>query len=278
MPQECEPHLNSGYDQGASLRRRRARGLIASPAARRRGSWRVLALILALYAIGCGGEAPPPDVPPPPPPTSSAASTSTATPQFPARIPPPSAHETIPSSVLVSGLSAHPTLGEVAERLASDLASAGYSDQTWYETRAGFAVVTRTERINDSGEPLDGNDRWLNEQSTPHFRTLGEYLLSLLNLSTDHYRAFALIVDTNLQFDGAPIDLDDAIRLGNAGSAAPPESMRDKPYTMNHHCFALVYEFQRAHSEASATLVKNSSLSAKEHLAKSGIAAAVGLQ
>lgn len=55
-------------------------------------------------------------------------------------------------------------LADAAQRIALELAKAGYPEPRWYpiglEYRHGFAATTRLEAVNDDGSPKSNSERW----------------------------------------------------------------------------------------------------------------------
>lgn len=96
---------------------------------------------------------------PPPPPTGGAPSTFT--------MPPPQASGTaVIEESLMNPSGAELSLFNVSERLTKALNSCGYGKISYspFTERSewkGFAVITRLERIEESGEPEEDEFRWV---------------------------------------------------------------------------------------------------------------------
>ena len=207
---------------------------------------------------------------------------ATAPPQFfPWPPPTPSATKTISPSRLSND--EIKTLGKVAELLEKRLADRGYSDFRYYGVRGdGFALVTRLERIDQNGRPLEGIRRPNYDQlksieltRTPF--TLQRYLAALIRPGTNevseaHFRLFVFLVTTESVTTNPQlaVDLPTIRNWVTLGSLSLDKENKMKPFTKNHSVVILVYEIVCAPPKEPWMLVP-SSLPGHMHVEASGL-------
>lgn len=191
--------------------------------------------------------------------------------------PPPKASSRIvlPRGLLLGRANAPPKLRDIARRLREALLVAGYDEQSFYRLRSdGFALVTRVERLSDDGAPLR-SARWSPPDAAEPF-SLVRFMLGLVRPEPGHYRLIVFAV-TPESFDntGRQIRAGEASGLLDKGATALPRRLAEQPFTEDHNCVALIYEFLKDNPDATPRLLEPSRFSALDHLQKSAIWAAL---
>lgn len=139
----------------------------------------------------------------------------------------------------------------VADQISAALKRGGYAGNDYKFFRNGeseFAIVTKMERVDGNGRPLDGPDRW--EEGLPTAKGPGEYFQFLFGGKTVYYRVFAFIVTDREPSGFAEIPNFEAARkwtiqknaetqLGIGASDPIRSAVFQEPY----RCFALLYLF-----------------------------------
>ena len=193
--------------------------------------------------------------------------------------PEPSAKVTIPRALLLAGTTAEAqTLGEVGERLENALIEAGYVEFGYQSIGcSGFAMVTRLERIDEEGRPLEGAMRFAPPEAKPNW-SLGGYLSRLFYAPPGYYRqiVFAATEKPYDRDDLAPAptreELDEM--LERADVTALPDAMLERPFTRTHKLHALIYEFEKG--EADRDVRQVSRLGGAAHVRAAGIYTGLG--
>lgn len=195
--------------------------------------------------------------------------------------PKPSAHVVIPRSILLAGAtSSEETLGEVGNRLERALIDAGYVEYGYLAVGcSGFAMVTRLERIDETGRPMEGALRYAPpEQSEPW--SLASYISRLFFAPPGHYRQIVFAAtdrpyDPN-QLAPAPTRNELEAMMARADATALPEEMLERPFSRRHELHALVYEFRKGPAERDVLQVLPSRLRGTTHIQQSGIYSGLG--
>ena len=184
-----------------------------------------------------------------------------------------SARIEIPRSLFSAAKSGELTLGEVAGRLEFALDKADYEHSYFRIGDDGFALTTRMERMEKSGKP-DPNARW-NPPDAAEPLSLFGFIASLLWPEPGYYRMIVFAVtpkpyrDTNKETTSKKAsDL-------TGGVVTLPTVLGEQAFTAEHHCFALIYEFAKHRPDATPVLIDPSRFSAKEHMRKAAIWAAL---
>lgn len=173
-------------------------------------------------------------------------------------------------------------LGELSDYLERQLNRAGYSDFRYYGIGAdGFALVTRLERIDKGGRPLDGELRWPNythlnsiEMSRVPF-SIGTYLSALVWPGAGfeaRYRLFVTLVTRNTVRPNPDLEVDTpTIRNWvTLGSLSLDREHAARRLTKDHKVTALVYELLVLPSSRPELLLP-SPLPGGTHLAAAGV-------
>jgi uncharacterized caspase-like protein len=194
-------------------------------------------------------------------------------PDFPWPPPIPSTHYVLPDAFLGD----HPTLGSATLRIIGALEQTGYVEQTFFRTdQGGLALVTRLERIKADGTPARP-DRWsVSVGDDDAVREFAKFLKGLFFVEKGHYRLLVFILQKDAFVPSTrEMTGDEASDLLEHGANVLPPKAADLTFE-GGHCTLLVYEF--ASSGNAVRLVKPSSLTGKDHLAKAGLLAAFGKQ
>ena len=215
--------------------------------------------------------APPPKAPAgsetlPPPSPSNAPSM----PLFPKEPPRASARYELPDGAFAD----MKTYGDATKFILAALESGGYVERSYFSTEAGgVAMVTRLERINDDGTPAPAATRWaLKPPADGAIAEAISFLRGLFFVEKGRYRTIVFMLQsepfTQSEKPANEKDVRDWIPKG--ANLMSSETAR-KPYA-GAHCTALIYEFA---SDGSAVKLVDSRLTGKEHLAQSGLLAAL---
>ncbi len=193
--------------------------------------------------------------------------------------PEPSTKVTIPRALLLAGVAgADETLGTVGDRLERALIDAGYVEYGYQSIGcSGFAMVTRLERIDEDGRPLQGTIRFAAPEARPDW-SLGSYLSRLFYAPPGYYRQIVFAA-TDQPYDRdnlapAPSREELDVMLEEADVTALPEAMLERPYTRSHRLHALIYEFEKG--EADRDVRQTTRLSGAAHVRAAGIYTGLG--
>lgn len=196
-------------------------------------------------------------------------------PKFPWPPPNASAFAKIPSSIL-SSLDTKISLANVANKLEAALDHTGYSQKKYYQVPDGFALVSQLEQFNPDGTSKDLPDRWAAEFRPPRIFSLKSYIEAIFTANPGQYRIVAFIV-TSQPFEESEetVTREEAMEWLDSGMIVLPKSIGEQPYTDEHYCTALIYEFELPGKGKEAFFKKSSELSGKDHLKKSKLWAAL---
>jgi hypothetical protein len=216
-------------------------------------------------------EISPPSPPPSPKPTYPTAKPPAyeEIPSFP--WPPPKASAFFKfQRELLSVVDTPKTLGDVSVTLERALTGAGYSEKSYYRAPEGFALACRLEQILPDGTPA--SDRWsIKSENTKAF-SLVSYLKALFTANPGHYRIVVFII-TSLSFNQSDkkVSPDEAKGWLSSGTQSLPKSIASLPFTDEHTCTALIYEFQRVTPDHDPVLEDPSDVDGRTHIEKAGI-------
>jgi hypothetical protein len=218
--------------------------------------------------------APPVAAPKPAPaPPVAAAGRAPALPQFSPWPPPQASGREVIAAELVTGKGKSVTWGAVADRVGSALGKAGYRDLSHYAVPNGFAITTRVERIEVSGEPAAEPSRWVitEEPLSMSTWTLEGVLRRLAGAPLGHYRVIVFVFSPDaFEITGTPITQTQADEWRRGGLNRLPAALRSLTYGADFRCDALVYEFEQLTESQAAQLVAGR-LSGSTHLVRSRI-------
>lgn len=159
----------------------------------------------------------------------------------------------LPRSFVTDALAAYapdptPDLRDVARVLTAALDRAGYAERAFHAlldgpNPVGFALVTRMERIDRRGVPLQP-DRFLLPDDEPGFQ-LARYLSELFFAPVGLYRVIILTVSTEeVRDDAPPLSASGAQELLD-GPLRLSSCFESVPFTFGHELTAFIYEFER---------------------------------
>lgn len=165
------------------------------------------------------------------------------------------------------------TLYDVAGHVQEALARRGYSDMSWYIIPNGFAVVTRCERISDTGAPLD-HPRFSSDIERIHEFSLRGMLSALFRAPRGRFRVLLVAVTS----DPASIvgrtddrDGDTLTNLSRFGGFAIPEELNDSPRN-GHSAFILFYELSKR-GDRDLEVVHDGALTSADEVTSTGLGA-----
>ncbi len=189
-------------------------------------------------------------------------------PKFP--FPPPlaSSLDVVPRRLIVGNATA-PRLADVERSLRGAFEACGYGEKNYYEVPGGFAMASRLEQMDEDGSL--SADRWSDEVNPIREYSLRGYLAALFNARAGHYRVIVFIVtDTPFLQSETRVGSDEAAAWVRKGLNTLPRSIGSLPYTPEHECSALVYEFKKL-ADGKTRFVEPSEISARTHLQKTGM-------
>ncbi|NBB75495.1 MAG: hypothetical protein GVY35_17765 [Bacteroidetes bacterium] len=168
------------------------------------------------------------------------------------------------------------TLGQVNDRLVQALDAAGYVEKSYFAVPDGFALVTRLEQIRPDGTPLDPPDRWSAVAGPLREFSLRAFLRALFTSNPGHFRILVFVATPHpFSQSDQEVSQEEATEWLNVGFNRLPDAMARQLYTRAYRMTALVYEFEQPESD-DALLVTPGRLTARTHLARSGVLTAIG--
>jgi hypothetical protein len=204
-----------------------------------------------------------------PPPTHAKPPADLEIPSFP--WPPPKASAFfVFQRELLSAAGMPKTLGDVSATLERALNAAGYSEKSYYRVPEGFALACRLEQILPDGTPA--SDRWSIKSGSTRAFSLVSYLKALFTANPGHYRIVVFII-TSLSFSQSDkkVTAEEVSEWLRSGTQSLPKSIRSLPFTDDHTCTSLIYEFERASPDHSPVLENPSAIDGQTHIDKAGI-------
>jgi HEAT repeat protein len=189
-------------------------------------------------------------------------------PEFPWPNPPTPAHiavfgRQIPREFLGADAT---TLEAVYERILRALTQTDPNFESGvFGVPGGFAVLAKTERINEDGTPLPGEYRWALGYVPP--RNLGDYIGQLFSERPGYFRVLAFVISTEKYRPQDPST--NPLPSISEGATELPGEIAAASFR-NKRAYVLVYSFKRFRGGA-VTDFKLSGLSALTHLERSGV-------
>lgn len=195
--------------------------------------------------------------------STNAATRSFDLPPFP--FPPNASVEYPIDASWITNRSGETTLGYVDDRLGQVLAANGYENSSYYAVEGGFVITTAMEQFDSSGQP-SARERFSEIESPPSAFS-AEFWRNALRGRRGRYRVIAFMVtDQNYRTDDQTPVYGSARNLVFRGAKFLPAEMRAKPYTPQHRCLALVYEYGRNRATGEIGYIRPGSLTANVHL------------
>jgi hypothetical protein len=211
------------------------------------------------------------------------------------QVPQASSRGVLPTEAYLQCPNSCAKLSDIASMLQQALGKAGYSQQAWYlidehNKNVTVAVLTQLEQIQSDGRPSANKARWIINYSSKQIDSLGAFIKTLIKGSSPgRYRSFLFGISrssspltnvgpmwssrrTDQEFSG----IRDALRGGNR---VPLLSNLSSIRTSNaFYVYVFVYEYEISSVDGSVTFVKDSSITAIDHLKRSGIWQALRLK
>jgi len=165
------------------------------------------------------------------------------------------------------------TVSRVQTRVEGALRRAGYIEPSYYTIGCdGFAIVTRMEQIDRSGQPVDGGMRFTPPRDDEPFN-LASYITRLFYAPPGFYRQIILAA-TDEPYDPenlAPApDEDDMERTFERGSRTALDIDDAEMWGDSHVLHALIYEF-RTEGARTAKQSLPSDVTGADHVRRAGI-------
>jgi len=153
-------------------------------------------------------------------------------------------------------------------KISTELRKSGYSGLSYYSVPDGFAMVTRLERVDASGQPVAEPQRW-QDIDNPNWAltkfSLSEYLYALLQRREGLFRLFVFIVSPyDLITDSSRQATPEMVReWQQRGSATLPDSVSKRAFSARYKVYVLLYQFKKVEGQH-PELVSDSSVA--QHL------------
>ena len=191
-------------------------------------------------------------------------------PEFPWPPPRASATEVLPNS-LINVVADSTTLGDIDQWITSTLHSTGYFENSYLAVPGGFALVTRLEQIESTGESKNGPERWSLDPAPVPF-SITNYLESLFFGTPGYYRVIVFII-TPYPFSQSDerVTPDLTHSWLADGFNRLPREVAHLNYTDSFATTVLIYEFARATENDQPSFTYPGDLLSRVHLKRSGI-------
>ena len=199
----------------------------------------------------------------------------------------PSAQTVIPRHLLMVRDSAT-TLFDVANRLTQALDSARFGDRSFYAPEyysgvgEGFVLATQWEQIDEEGNPLPEPDRWaINVTPTRHW-SLEEIFQALIGPNSGYFRVMVFFVTPSyVGRSDAIASRRQATDWTGGGAGFPPYEKELKLFSSpekQYNCILYIYEFVQETPDELPVQRMEGGHSARTHLEKSHLWAALTLE
>lgn len=159
------------------------------------------------------------------------------------------------------------TLADANQQLVNALSLAKYNQFDYYYVPNGFALVTPLEQIQTDGTPKNDPPRWNVKVQLSEDFSFMNYLKALFMGEKGYYRIMVFIV-TDKPFSFTKSNTVSAIQKLSGGINGLPIELGEQPYTSNHKCTVLIYEFEKQNSSDATSFVKPGKYSVQTHLKK----------
>ncbi|WYD81907.1 MAG: ankyrin repeat domain-containing protein [Candidatus Electrothrix gigas] len=192
-------------------------------------------------------------------------------PSFPWYPPKPTALTEIPTELLLRADGRKTTLKDVSKKLKAAFDAEGYSEKQYYQVPKGFALVSRLEQFFPDGTSKEEPDRWAADFRPPKVFSLASYIKAIFTAKPSRYRIVAFIVTSEHFKRQGRVNREEAMAWLDKGMVVLPKSIGEQPYTDEHYCTALIYEFELPENGKKALFKTSSNLTGKDHLQKSNL-------
>jgi hypothetical protein len=186
-------------------------------------------------------------------------------PMFP--FPPPKASAShIFDNDLFSGIN---SLTQSSERIENALKKSGYYEKSYYQIPNGYALVTRIEKMEFDGAPAAETERWnVNDTGSSGSFDFLSYFKSLFTAETGHYRIIVFLVTSDdVQMTERVMLMSEGQDFLSSGLNRLPSEFDIMPFTEDHYCTALIYEWYKVEHE-DPKFMEPSKILGYYHLAK----------
>ena len=198
-------------------------------------------------------------------------------PRFPWPPPQASSKETISPELLTQELS-HPNLEDIDSHMTKALRQIGHTEYSYFVVPAGYALVTRLEKIQDNGTPTLGVERWEAKLASMSNFSLEQCLKALFTAKKGYYRIIVFVISPKAWGESQnTISEDEAVMWLRQGLNKLPDNLASTPFSYSYVSTALIYEFEQTSPKNEAHLLSPGKLSAHTHLEASGFYRALAL-
>ncbi len=192
--------------------------------------------------------------------------------------PPPkaSSKEVIPRKLLAQKVS-KPTIKDIDTNITEALRKIGHGEYSYFWIPAGYALVTRLEKIQNNGMPKPEIERWEVKSGEWNDISLRQYLQGLFTAKQGFYRLIVFVISRKAWRESEDtITEEEAIMWLRRGYDRLPDELALTPFAPSFVCTALIYEFEQTSPKKEAQLLSPGKLSAHAHLDASGFYKAIG--
>jgi hypothetical protein len=153
------------------------------------------------------------------------------------------------------------------------LEASGYIEKSYFFVPGGFALVTRLEQFNPDGTCKEHPPRWEVTPTKSGGFVVTKYITDLFKAKPGKYRVIVFVVtDQSFAQENRRVTSAEAREWLRDGANRLSLEIAIQPFSAEHACTALVYEFTRDENGPAAMLLSASStppgLPARIHLEK----------
>ncbi len=204
------------------------------------------------------------------------ATTTTQQYNFSAMMPNPSDQLNLPTDFFKSLQS----LGDVERVISNALSQKGYTNKGYFEFDNGFMIATQLEHFNSNGTSKRGQYRYPSRVTFNQSLSFQNYLNTLYLPESGKFRMFVFYVEgvpqqTYEDFNEIDYSLSNNSQVKDSRVDRISSQLINKPYrhknSYDSNITVMVYECQTRANERRPTLLEVSSISAKDHLTRSGL-------
>jgi hypothetical protein len=165
------------------------------------------------------------------------------------------------------------TLGQVSNEILGALEKSGYVERRFFRTQVdGVALVTRLERINEDGTPVEETTRFP-AGFTSYQSDLINFLRGLFYVAPGRYRVIVFVMqDTPFTQSEKKVTGDEARSWLKTGANDLPKDVAERAFR-DGTVTALVYEFA---SDGTVVRIVESNVTGRQHLERAGLLTALG--
>ena len=193
--------------------------------------------------------------------------------------PKPSVYTEIPLSALTEDNINLDNLKDLNSLIRKALERGQYYDTGYYgipNQPDGFVLVTRLEKIEEDGSPVELSERWVTEVDQKSDFNLSRYLKSLFVAEEGYYRVIAFVVTSeDITSWGETASAKEFEKMISEASPSLMKSTASQPLSDTHALYALIYEFAKdcedCNNKAKVKQLIPGKIQSRTHLYKANI-------